>query len=323
MTEVEVVYPPNKPLERVLLPSKDPVCYDHLYFVDANDKDEVLVGCSNVVGAYWESTLFVYGNGDGAVMHKYSNYYISGTSISDAVFIPNTRKIVLAEDTSHLRLLSMTEEPSLKCLDFFNANAPIEQLAAWDHEKVVSCGGNNVSIWNIENESVANPFEDYKNVHTNTVKSITVKPSDDYLFATASLDRKACIWDTRMMIPATVLYQNEFSGLTSIAWNPQQTDFVTVGSQGGDLYSFDIRQPREFRSYHHCFDASIHRIKFNNSGYLAVCGDTSKVLVLEPEHSYRIVLKKADHDGVARGLGWYQNTLYTCGFDKKINRYNI
>ncbi|KAF5287316.1 hypothetical protein FQR65_LT02189 [Abscondita terminalis] len=323
MTELQVVYPPNKPLQRVLLPSKKPVCYDHLYFIDANDKDEIILGCSNVVGDYWESTLFFYKNGNDVLTHQFANYYISGTSISDAVFIPNTTKVVLAEDTSHLKLLSITEEPSLKCLDLFNTNARVEQLVSWDGEKIISCGGNYVSIWDLQNESVTCPVEEYKNIHTNIIKSVITKPNDNFIFATASLDRKACIWDTRMKVPATVVYQNEFSGLTSIAWDPKQSEFIVVGSVAGDIYGIDVRQPKEFKSYRHCFNGSIHRTKFNTTGKLAVCGDSSQVYVLEPEDTFQIVYEKSDYTNYIRGLCWYNTVLYTCGFDKQIFRYQI
>jgi len=322
MNQPTVVYPPNRPLERVLTPSKTPVSYDYLYFVDINEKGELIVGSSNVNGAYWEGTLYHYKNGAAAITEQYSSYYISASSIADAKFIKNSNRVVTAEDSGHLRVLAINDgEPKIKWKDFFITDARIEQLATWNTgHKVLSCGDTSITLWDVENTNT-NPVEEFKDYHTELVTSVDVNKNEYNIFASASIDRRACIWDDRLKMPATVLYQNEFSALTSIVWNPAQPEYVVVGSQGGDIYNMDIRQPKDFVDFYHCFDAYVNRAAFSNSGNLAVCGDTSTILVLNNKDNFKIIYTNNDHSAYVRGVAWFEETMYSCGFDKKIIKH--
>lgn len=118
-----------------------------------------------------------------------------------------------------------------------------------------------------------------------------------------------------------VLYQNEFASLMSVAWNLHATDYITVGSQGGDIYNLDIRQPKQFVDSHRCFEASIHHMAFNNLGYLAVCGDCTNVVVLNSKDNMNVSYESKDHGAFVRGLAWFEDTLYSCGFDKKFIKH--
>ncbi|KAF5272728.1 hypothetical protein FQA39_LY07755 [Lamprigera yunnana] len=320
MSEMQIVYPPNRPMERVLLPSNVPMLYKHLYFLDINDDQNFILGSSNVVGAYWESTLFWYEDTNAALRNDYCNYYISPTTTSDAIFIPKTTKIVLAEDTGHIRLLNQRQEEPLECVDFENTNSLIEQLAVWNSEKILSCGERYVTIWKLQKDSIK-VFHEYKDIHTDNVTSVTIKANEDSVFATSSMDGRACLWDNRMEVPAIVLYQNEFSGLSSIGWNTKNNDLIAVGSVAGDVYNLDTRQFKEFVNSYHCFDGRIRRIRYNPSGYLAVCGDNTEVIVLKGDN-FDIIAKNNGHSEYVRDLAWFKDTLFSCGFDKKVTKYS-
>lgn len=118
-----------------------------------------------------------------------------------------------------------------------------------------------------------------------------------------------------------MLHQNEFSGLMSINWNQIHPECLVVGSESGDIYSLDIRQPNEVLCSRSCFNTRIHRSVFNNSGYLAVCGDTCELLILNGNDNLNIVYRSSDHSGFVRGLAWFHETLYSCGFDKQIIKH--
>lgn len=321
MAVENLIYPPNKPLERVLSQSEEPVLYDYLSIIDVNDKGEFILGCSNVSGGYWESSLFFYNNDTAALKNEYSSYFNGTASISDAILIPNTTKILLAEDTLSLKLVDTTNSSSLlKCDDFLFTNALVRQLASWHTDKkIVGCAGTQVSVWNANNglELLA----EFKNVHTDVIKSVSVNKTDNNLFATASMDKQSCVWDDRMKQPAAVLYQNDFCGLTSIAWNPRYSQQIVVGSKAGELYNIDVRQPKEFLTYHHCFDSPIHRLKFNDLGNLAICGDRTEVMIFNCEENFNLLHKANKHSSYVRGIAWLENVLYSCGFDKRIIKH--
>ncbi|KAK5640060.1 hypothetical protein RI129_010871 [Pyrocoelia pectoralis] len=319
-----LIYPPNKPLERILLHSEEPILYDYLSVIDINDKGEIILGSSNVSAGYWESSLFFYKDGTAALTNDYFHYFTGATSISDAIFIPNTTKILLAEDTFSLKLLDIDNSLCLKCEDFFYTNALVQQLSSWHtNEKIVSCADTQISIWNFGSTNTSQPITEFKNVHTDIVRSVSVNKNENNLFATASMDRKSCIWDDRMKSPATVLYQNDFCGLTSVAWNPKHSQYVVIGSKGGEIYNVDIRQLKEFLANYHCFDSSIHRMKFNDSGNLAVCGGTTDVITFSCEDNFQVIRNMNTHLSYVRGLAWFHDTLYSCGFDKQIIKHEL
>lgn len=121
----------------------------------------------------------------------------------------------------------------------------------------------------------------------------------------------------------SVLYVNEFSSLCSIAWHPLDTNLLAVGSAAGAVYLLDKREPKQFVSVANCFNNNcLHRIRFNATGDLAVCGDTNSVVVLDcKEQTLKSIYVSQHHSNVVRGLAWYNDALYTCGFDKKIVKH--
>ncbi|KAF2905229.1 hypothetical protein ILUMI_00953 [Ignelater luminosus] len=317
-----VIYPPNKPLERPLALSKTPVSYNYMFFVDVNEKGEFIAGCSNINGSYWENVLYHYKDVTSANVNHYSGYYIGSSTSADAKFIASN-KVILAEDNSCLKLLTIKDNgnPTLLCEEVLKTNDRVEQMSVWNNtHKVLACADSTVLIADMQSSSL-NPVTEFKDFHTQFVTSVDVNKNQVNLFASASIDRKACIWDDRMSITASVLYQNEFSGLTSINWNQIHPECLVVGNESGDIYSLDIRQPNEVLCSHSCFNTRIHRSVFNNSGYLAVCGDTCELLILNGNDNLNVIYKSSDHSGFVRGLAWFHETLYSCGFDKQIIKH--
>lgn len=120
-----------------------------------------------------------------------------------------------------------------------------------------------------------------------------------------------------------MLYENEFSSLNSVAFCKHAPETLAVGSEGGDVYLLDVRNPREFVNSHHCFDSGVHRVVSNKDGYLGVCGRISDVVILDCREAMSVVSTSSCHDGVARGLSWCGSTLYSCGFDKQIIKHEV
>lgn len=110
--------------------------------------------------------------------------------------------------------------------------------------------------------------------------------------------------------------------MRSIAINPTNSNLLGVGTTAGSVYLLDKRQPNEFLSVSDCFKHGIHRLKFGESGNLAVCADDRVVRVLGTNDASLSVLYSSEgHSGIVRGLSWYNGDLYSCGFDRKIVKH--
>ncbi|XP_068910695.1 methylosome protein WDR77-like [Tenebrio molitor] len=323
MLEVEhntVVYPPNKCLERKIELSTTPVVYDHLLFLDFNGKGESILGSSNLNGTVWEGTLLFFNNEENLQLLKYNRSLI-GSTISDGKFL-NDNTFALAEDTGVLNILSLSREnAAIESAGYFRDVDRIPKLAVWKNSsRVLTCSKNSVTVWDI-NSAVRKPVHNFQNYHTELVNCVDTVKTEPNVFASVSMDRKCCLWDDRDASPATVLYNNEFCSLTSVACNQHNTNYIVVGTEGGDIYLLDKREPREFISVASC-NCEIYRIVFDDSNRLAVCGDLNKVLVFKCEDE---ILNSAycndKHCGFVRGLAWHNETLYSCGFDKQVVKH--
>lgn len=110
--------------------------------------------------------------------------------------------------------------------------------------------------------------------------------------------------------------------MTSVAWNLKNDEYVTVGSESGDVYLLSIKQPKDVIYSTHSFDGSVHKQCFNSSGHLAVCGNTSNVLIYDCQsNELKKCYENVEDNTVVRGLTWYKDNLYMCGFNKKLASY--
>lgn len=121
-----------------------------------------------------------------------------------------------------------------------------------------------------------------------------------------------------------MIYSNEFASLKCIRWNQNDTNYLVVGSQAGDIYIIDQREPKEFVCVHHCFDNNIHKISLSDSNKVAVCGDTNEIIIADLEAaSFQNVKSNIEHQGYVRDLKWNKNSLYSCGHDKLVLIHNM
>lgn len=184
----------------------------------------------------------------------------------------------------------------------------------------------------------------FSNYHTETVVSIDVNKNEPNLFVSSSVDRKVCLWDDRTADFASgiciyilrktcnrfvrfiyaVLYQNEFSTMTTVCHHPAYSNIIAAGSDAGDIYLLDKREPKQFVTVYNCFDSSIHRAKFDDSNKLAICGDTKDLLVLNcSENNLKPLYISQEHEDIVRGLAWWEGDLYSCGYDGKCLKHSV
>ncbi|KAJ8979658.1 hypothetical protein NQ317_006369 [Molorchus minor] len=273
------VFPPNKPLEPRKQFSKTPVVYDSLFFLDFNKNGNCIVGASEVAGTFWEGTLLYCKNEKHLENFDYAGHYIYSTT-SDGKFVNNSI-IALAEDTGNINVISVDEDLMLRSVNYFKLIERIPQIAVWNKSsRILSCSGRSVTVWDADSID-RKPIQKYGNFHLERITCVDTLKNDTNLFLSGSTDRNACIWDTRVEVPPSVLYSNEFSSITGIAWNQEDDHYITVGTQAGDIYLLDKRESKDFVSVLHCFDAPVNRVVFNNAKEFAVCGNTKDVLIVK------------------------------------------
>lgn len=178
----------------------------------------------------------------------------------------------------------------------------------------------------------------FSNYHTERITSVDVDQNEPNTFVSSSVDRKVCLWDDRtpelasgnlllginMILTCSflVLYINEFSAVKQVACHPSHSNFVIAGSSAGDIYLLDKREPKHFVTVYNCFNKPIHGLKFDKSCKLAVCGDNSEVIVLNcSENDFKPLYISHEHTDFVRGLTWWRDELYSCGYDGKCLKH--
>ncbi|CAH1107259.1 unnamed protein product [Psylliodes chrysocephalus] len=315
--KIRAVFPPNAPMEPRNHFSTTPVIYDTLFFVDFNKLGNCILGTSGVAETFWEGTLLYFDNIKQLDNFDYQTYYIYSSN-SDGKFI-NDKTVVLADDTGHINVLSIEVDSSIRTINYFRLSNRVPQIGVWDNSnRILGASDRSISIWEC-NSVDGKPLKSFDNYHWDTVTCLDTLRNNTNLFVSGARDRLACIWDVRNPVPASVLYNNEFSTITSVAWNQYDDNYLVAGTQAGDIYLLDKREPKDFISVLYCFSAPVNRISFKNSKDFAVCGDSKEVLVINSEgDNLDVVYKNEKHKGHVKGLAWYEDTLYSCGFGKSV-----
>lgn len=143
-----------------------------------------------------------------------------------------------------------------------------------------------------------------------------------------SISHKSCILqyiNYLLWKLVSVLYTNEFATLTNVTWNQAKDEYIVCGTEGGAVYLLDRREPKTFVEVYHCFNNKINRLSHNpNSNQVAVCGDTSEIIVLDWNGEvFTKIYDNSEHQGIAKGLCWTENVLYSCGLDTKICKHTF
>lgn len=113
------------------------------------------------------------------------------------------------------------------------------------------------------------------------------------------------------------MYANEFSSITSISWNQYDGNYVAIGTQAGDVYLVDKREPGYFLSVLHCFDSGVNKMAFSNATDFAVCGDANDIVIASrSEKGLEAQFRNSSHLGPVKDLKWHNDTFYSCGFGK-------
>ncbi|XP_055677925.1 protein valois [Lutzomyia longipalpis] len=177
-----------------------------------------------------------------------------------------------------------------------------------------------IKIWevNLVDAICVNTF---RNAHGGAIGSVATRPGSDNIFATASRDRSALLWDYRLSTkPASGLYGKHNTSLTAIAWTmdgeKEESSVVKVGDSAGTVLTIDIRKPNEVVQEVSAFRRPVKRINATK-GKFAFCGHTNALkmysnddsLILEDTSSEDFVRDVAFNAGKVIGLCWDGNVV--------------
>lgn len=318
-----IILPPNKEMDVTFEFSETPKLYDYFLFLDFNSDGSCLLGSSDLPGTFWEGTVMYFRDVRCLENFAHSKYYIHMTA-TDGKFVSEDA-IAVAEDTGVLNILSIDDSSTLKPMNYFRHARRISEIAVFPNSsKVLCCSGVCIMAWDV-NSNEKRPFYMTESIHSNTINSIDILKPNPNLFLSASSDRRACLWDIRTDESPTVLYNNEFSSLTKVTSNPQDSNYAAIGTQSGDVYLIDRREPGEFLATTHCFNNSINDLAFNESHQLGVAGDTRTVFVFNVKNNnLKEVYRDSRHENQVKDLKWYDSCLYSCGFGvKQVIKHSV
>lgn len=98
---------------------------------------------------------------------------------------------------------------------------------------------------------------------------------------------------------------------------------MAIGTEAGDLYLVDKREPKDFVSVLSCFEVPIRRTDISNSK-IAVCGDTNHIIVANHKDSLlNLIYNNSDHKNFVRDVKWHNNVLYSCGYGTDLVKHDI
>lgn len=119
--------------------------------------------------------------------------------------------------------------------------------------------------------------------HTKSVEDLQWSPSQDDVFASSSVDKSVCFWDTRKgKQPHAVIPNSHSSDVNVISWNTKRAFLVLSGSDDGTVKVWDLRklsgdttQPQFSFSWHKQPITSVEWNPNDDSGFSCACEDDS------------------------------------------------
>lgn len=124
------------------------------------------MGTSAITSTWWNGTLFLYKDFAAAKEHKYSSYFLAGSTVFDGKFIDDEHAI-FTQDNGEIVLMSTHdrgggENNRMLCFkDKYCCGGHLRHLSVWQkHKRVVTCADLNVSLWQVQAGIV--PIHEYK-----------------------------------------------------------------------------------------------------------------------------------------------------------------
>lgn len=295
----------------------------HLTFLEFNEEGKLLLGSCNLVDRTYTGSVWVFS--DLTLPLTAQNCLcrqLCSAPVSCGTFT-SVNNVIVADDSGAITSYQLDELEN-DGLHFIPKNMMslhdswIPSLSSNKNGTIVSAGADmRINVVDTEEGSVQNT---YFPAHSHPVVTVAAKSMDKDIFASCSMDQLLLLWDTRLPRPAKAVTEGD-CGFTTVAWKDENS--VLVGSETGLVDIFDVRSSGSIQSMK-LQEKPIHKLAYNEKGFLASCSDSSTVTLWEFD-SNKMLNTPVQHTMPVRGLAWNPKTddLYSCGLDGNVCKYRI
>jgi len=318
----------------------------HLEFIDFNSVGDLALGTSSLVSRYWTGQLWYHkasslGEGDNVTDPEYC---LTGLDIDTGVMggrFVTDQQLLLGLDSGAVVLVNLTKEvEGDRVMHYLEQQAPLLEhedlltgLDLWgevgqdrgSQQHLAASVGADLRL-NIYCPSLS-LAQSYSPVHERLVTGLSCCPGQTNLLATASMDGRVKVWDTRQARPALTVYHNTSQPPSSVSWARGGEGLLVVGTREGGLVTVDTRQAGVEEETIKLFDREVRRFAWSRGGErLAVAADDAvvKVVRLSKGHVETDYSSSSSHTDFVRGLAWDQeDNLWSAAWDKTVVRHSV
>lgn len=287
-----------------------------------------LLASSSLTGRFWDGSLWAFRNMEDYKQCPNLDMVATRTTsgISDAVWLPDGNKALLAMDSGELEVwvckppANYFECEAIMCSHDDMALC-VTLLAGGD--RAVSGGADGrVIVWSLGELS---QVCDYLG-HREAVLSVSPHPSCKDCFVSASRVGELRMWDLRREKPGCALTACSTSHPCAVCFSLRDENILAVGTETGAVDVVDMRQMSTTVVSYQPHTRAIHRLAFApwNSALLASISDDTNTWVHDIKCNSK-VLYSAFHTDFVRGLSWHptQPHLLTCSWDGQVRQHLI
>lgn len=350
-THSDDVYDTTSPVsEKVLTPVHSnyiPTQVDkHLEFLDFNSVGDLALGTSSLVSRYWTGQLWYHKASDLGEGNKVTDpdNCLTGLDLDTGVMggrFVTDQQLLLGLDSGAVVLVNLTKEvDGDRVMYYLEQQAPLVEhedlltgLDLWgevgqdrgSQQHLAASVGADLRL-NIYCPSLR-LAQSYSPVHERLVTGLSCCPGETSVLATASMDGRVKVWDTRQARPALTVYHNTARPPSSVSWTRGGEGLLIVGTREGGLVTVDTRQAEVEGETVKLFDREVRRFAWSKGGdRLAVTADdvVVKVVRLSKGRVEKDYSSSSSHTDFVRGLAWdHQDNLWSAAWDKTVIKHSV